>query len=57
MTGLADTSNSTIMPALRYRDAAAAIEWLSKVLGFTKHVVYPGPDNTIGHAELTLGRG
>ncbi len=56
MTGSATTS-STIMPTLRYRDAPAAIEWLSSVLGFQKHAVYPGPNNTIGHAELTLGRG
>lgn len=51
------TTSSTIMPTLRYRDAPAAIEWLSSVLGFAKHAVYPGPNNTIGHAELTLGRG
>ena len=50
-------SPSTIMPAMRYRDAVAAIEWLCSVFGFAKHAVYPGPDNTIGHAELTLGRG
>jgi uncharacterized glyoxalase superfamily protein PhnB len=48
---------STIMPALRYRDAPAAIDWLCQVLGFERHAVYPGPDNTIGHAELTLGGG
>ena len=51
------SSPSTIMPALRYRDAPAAIEWLCRVFGFEKHAVYPGPDNTIGHAELTLGGG
>ena len=50
-------SKSTIMPALRYRDAPAAIEWLSKVLGFARHAVYEGPDGTIAHAELTLGGG
>lgn len=50
-------SPSTIMPAMRYRDAVAAIEWLCSVFGFAKHAVYPGPDNTIGHAELTLGGG
>jgi uncharacterized glyoxalase superfamily protein PhnB len=51
------SSPSTIMPALRYRDAPGAIEWLCSVFGFAKHAVYPGPDNTIGHAELTLGGG
>ena len=51
------TSASTIMPAMRYRDAAAAIEWLCSVFGFERHAVYPGPNNTIGHAELTLNGG
>jgi uncharacterized glyoxalase superfamily protein PhnB len=50
-------SRSSIMPTLRYRDAAAAIEWLSKVFGLERHVVYAGPDGTIGHAELKLGGG
>ena len=49
--------HSTIMPALRYRDARAAIDWLCNVLGCTRRAVYDGPDNTIGHAELTLNGG
>lgn len=51
------TTRSTIMPTLRYRDALAAIDWLCSVLGFAPHAVYPGPDNTVGHAELTLNGG
>ncbi len=35
----------------------AAIDWLCDVLGFTKHAVYPGPEDTVGHAELTLNGG
>jgi uncharacterized glyoxalase superfamily protein PhnB len=50
-------TRSSIMPTLRYRNAPAAIDWLCTVLGFARHVVYGGPDNTIGHAELTLGGG
>lgn len=50
-------ARSTVIPALRYRDAHAAIDWLCNVLGFTRHAVYPGPDNTVGHAELTLNGG
>ena len=50
-------TRSTIMPALRYRNALAAIDWLCSVLGFAPHAVYPGPDNTVGHAELTLNGG
>ena len=30
----------TIYPALRYRDAEAAIEWLGRAFGFTEKVVY-----------------
>jgi uncharacterized glyoxalase superfamily protein PhnB len=50
-------TRSTVIPALRYRDAHAAIDWLCNVLGFTRNAVYPGPDNTIGHAQLTLNGG
>ncbi len=48
---------SSVVPGMSYRDAPGAIEWLCRVFGFEKHVVYPGPDNTIMHAELTLGGG
>jgi uncharacterized glyoxalase superfamily protein PhnB len=57
MTVATATTASTIMPTMRYRDANAAIEWLSRVFGFERHAVYPGPNNTVGHAELTLGGG
>ncbi len=50
-------TNSTIMPALRYRDAKAAIAWFEKVFGFTRRAVYEGPDGTVYHAELVLGGG
>jgi uncharacterized glyoxalase superfamily protein PhnB len=48
---------STVIPALRYRDAPAAIEWLCSVLGFTRHAVYEGAGGVINHAELALGGG
>lgn len=50
-------SGSTIIPCLRYRDAAAAIEWLCQVFGFEKHAVYTNEDGTIAHAELRHGNG
>jgi uncharacterized glyoxalase superfamily protein PhnB len=50
-------SGSTVIPALRYRDAPAAIEWFCKVLGFTRHAVYEGAGGVINHAELALGGG
>ena len=43
---------STIMPTLCYRNAPAAIDWFCQVFGFEKHAVYPGPENTIGHAAM-----
>jgi uncharacterized glyoxalase superfamily protein PhnB len=49
--------NSSVVPSMAYRNAPEAIEWLCRVFGFEKHAVYPGPDNTILHSELTLGGG
>jgi uncharacterized glyoxalase superfamily protein PhnB len=57
MEKTATHSHSTIVPGLRYQDAPAAIDWLCQVLGFEKKAVYPGPNGTVGHAELTLGGG
>src|SRR5579863_6696753 len=48
---------TSVVPGMTYRNAPEAIEWLCRVFGFEKHAVYPGPDNTIMHAELTLGGG
>lgn len=50
-------AGSTLIPSLRYRDAHAAIEWLERALGFTRHAVYTGPDNLVAHAELRHGHG
>ena len=50
-------TGSTIVPGHRYRNAPAAIDWLSKVFGFERHAVYEGENGSIGHAELTLGNG
>jgi uncharacterized glyoxalase superfamily protein PhnB len=50
-------TQSRAIPALRYRDAPAAIDWLCRVFGFERHLVVPGPDDTIAHAQLTLGGG
>ena len=41
---------STVIPAMRYRDANAAIEWLCKAFGFEKHLVVPGENGTVAHA-------
>jgi uncharacterized glyoxalase superfamily protein PhnB len=48
---------ATIIPTLRYNDAAAAVEWLCRAFGFEQHLVVPGEDGTVTHAELTFGNG
>ena len=50
-------SRSTVIPALRYRNAPGAIDWLCQVFGFERHAVYANPDGTVAHAELTLNGG
>jgi uncharacterized glyoxalase superfamily protein PhnB len=47
----------TIVPTLRYRDVAAAIEWLCEAFGFQRHLVVPGDDGAVRYAELTFGDG
>ena len=48
-------NGSVIIPTMRYKDAPAAIEWLCKAFGFEKHLVVPGEDGTIAHAQLSFG--
>ncbi len=54
---MSSATRSTIIPCLRYRDAPAAIEWLCQAFGFDKRLVVRGENNTIAHAQLTLGGG
>jgi uncharacterized glyoxalase superfamily protein PhnB len=50
-------NRSTVIPALRYRNAPAMIDWLTKVFGFERHAVHEGPAGTIAHAEIVLNGG
>jgi uncharacterized glyoxalase superfamily protein PhnB len=50
LTDNAKTTAATVIPTLRYNDAAAAIAWLCEAFGFEKHLVVPGEDGTIVHA-------
>lgn len=50
-------TGSTLIPSFRYRDAHAAIDFLELAFGFTRHVVYPGENGTVAHAELRHGTG
>ena len=47
----------TIVPTLRYRDVAAAIDWLCNAFGLERHLVVPGEDGAIHYAQLTFGDG
>jgi uncharacterized glyoxalase superfamily protein PhnB len=57
MSNQAKVCTSTVIPGLRYRDALAAIDWLTRAFGFEKQAVHMGPDNTVMHAQLTFGNG
>jgi uncharacterized glyoxalase superfamily protein PhnB len=57
MPGTPTVTKTSVIPCLRYRDAPAAIEWLCRAFGFEKHLVVPGPDGTIAHAQLSFGNG
>ena len=46
-----------IIPTLRYRDAAAAIDWLCDAFGFTKQLVVPADGGMIAHAQLRYENG
>ena len=46
---------SRFMPALRYRDLSAAIDWLCRAFGFEGHDVVTAVDGTILRARLRFG--
>jgi hypothetical protein len=47
------TTPPTVWPALRYRDARAAIRFLVEAFGFEERLVVPGEgDRDVVHAEL-----
>jgi uncharacterized glyoxalase superfamily protein PhnB len=49
--------NATIIPTIRYKDASAALEWLCNAFGFEKHLIVPGENGSIVHAQLVFGNG
>src|SRR5215831_20646513 len=57
MTAKAPGSKAAVIPTMRYEDAGRMIDWLCKAFGFERHLVVPGEDGTIAHAQLTLGDG
>lgn len=51
------TTRPTVYPAFQYRDARAAIRFLTEVLGFTQAALYQDDSGTVMHAELIQGNG
>ena len=45
----------TVTPYLACGDGAAAIEFYRKAFGAQEKVRMPGPDGTVGHAEIAIG--
>jgi uncharacterized glyoxalase superfamily protein PhnB len=48
---------TNIIPTMRYDEAARMIDWLCEAFGFERHLVVPGEDGTIAHAQLTYRDG
>jgi PhnB protein len=46
---------NTVTPYLVIKGAAKAIEYYKKVFGATEIMRMPGPNGTVGHAELKIG--
>ena len=57
MSTFAMNTVCTIIPALRYRDAPAAIDWLCSAFGFERNAIHPDGAGGIVHAQLTFGNG
>ena len=53
MTNETRQGGAMMIPGLRYTDAPAAVEWLCVAFGFEKHLVVPGAEGEIAHAQLT----
>ena len=57
MADNAKHTTSTVIPTMRYEDARAAIDWLCEAFEFEQHLVVPGENGTITHAQLVFGNG
>jgi len=44
----------SVYPTFRFRDAPAAIDWLTQTLGFEEVALHQGDDGTVHHAELAF---
>jgi len=56
MSSLATATRTAVIPTMRYRDPAAAVDWLCRAFGFERHLV-AGEGGSVEHAQLTFGNG
>ncbi|GAA3726019.1 putative glyoxalase superfamily protein PhnB [Spinactinospora alkalitolerans] len=52
-----NSANPGVFPVLYYRDARAAIGFLTEAFGFTVDFCHPEEGERVDHAELSLGGG
>jgi len=45
----------TLLPLMRYRDLAAALEWLQEAFGFERQVAVSDSDGAVIYAQMTYG--
>lgn len=57
MSSAHPSRQATVISCLRYRNAVKAVDWLCEAFGFERHLVVPGENDTIAHAQLTFGNG
>lgn len=50
-------TSTGLVPLIRYRDVAAAVDWLTATFGFEKRSIIHDPDGSIAYAELSYGHG
>jgi uncharacterized glyoxalase superfamily protein PhnB len=54
---MSETPGPNISPVLRYRDAAAALDFLERAFGFKRVADYRDDDGNVVHAEIAYGTG
>jgi uncharacterized glyoxalase superfamily protein PhnB len=52
---MTQTLQPRIHPAIRYKDAHRAVDWLARAFGFEKRTVHEGPNGSVAHAEMAFG--
>ena len=57
MADNAKNKTATVIPTMRYNDAAAAIEWLCEAFGFEKHFVHADEEGRVVYSQLAITGG